>query len=123
MDQSIHAKFALSKLIQHRAGSASLQELSEWLYRFARINPDDPSLKASFLYVQLLNPQLASPSNVLDDLIRDAISLNENSNLPQARITLALGHLEIRNLIKHLSRLVNQKIGETGKTPVGLGLF
>ena len=93
MDQSIHAKFALSKLIQHRAGSASLQELSEWLDRFARINPDDPSLKASFLYVQLLNPQLASPSNVLDDLIRDAISLNENSNLPQARITLALGHL------------------------------
>ncbi len=104
-DHSIHSKFALSKLIQHRAGSASIDQLSEWLEKISRINPGDLNLKASFLYVQLLNPRLASPSNELNNLISEALSLTENSDFPQARISLALGHLRNQEADKALVAL------------------
>ena len=93
IDQTIHARFALSKLLQHRAGSASLAQLSQWLDQMSKINPEDSSLSISNIYLKLLNPQLPSPSNALNELIDEAKSMSERTNLPQARITLALGHL------------------------------
>jgi len=104
-NHSIHSKFALSKLIQHRAGSAPLDQLSGWLEKLSMINSNDLNLKASFLYVQLLNPQLASPSIELNNLISEALSITENSNLPQARISLALGHLRNQEADKALVAL------------------
>ena len=91
--QSIHARFALNKLLEHRAGSADLTELEIWLDKLAKISPEDATLKISSTYLKLLNPQLPSPSNALNDLIKEAKSLSLRTNLPQARITLALGHL------------------------------
>jgi hypothetical protein len=91
--QSIHARFALTKLLQHRAGSADIIELQKWLGRLSDISPEDPVLRTSYLYLQLLNPDLPSPSNTLNDLIEEAQSISELNNLPQTRITLALGHL------------------------------
>ena len=91
--QSIHARFALTKLLEHRAGSADIIELQTWLEKMAKISPDDPTLQVSTLYLKLLNPQLPSPSNQLNELIEEAESMTERTSLPHARITLALGHL------------------------------
>lgn len=91
--QSIHTRFALTKLLEHRAGSANLLDLQRWLEKLAEISPEDATLQISALYLKLLNPQLPSPSNTLNNLIEEAQSMCERSNLPQARITLALGHL------------------------------
>ena len=92
-EQSIHARFALTKLLQHRAGSADIIELQKWLGKLSDISPEDPALRSSYLYLQLLNPGLPSPSNTLNNLIKEAKSITDRTNLPQARITLALGHL------------------------------
>jgi hypothetical protein len=92
-EQSIHARFALTKLLQHRAGSADIIELQKWLGKLSDISPEDPALRSSYLYLQLLNPGLPSPSNTLNNLIKEAQSITDRTNLPQARITLALGHL------------------------------
>ena len=91
--QSIHARFALTKLLEHRAGSADIIELQNWLEKLAEISPDDPTLHISTLYLQLLNPQLPSPSNQLNELLEEAESMTERTSLLHARITLALGHL------------------------------
>ena len=91
--QSIHARFALTKLLEHRAGSADIIELQNWLEKLAEISPDDPTLHISSLYLQLLNPQLPSPSNQLNELLEEAKSMTERTSLLHARITLALGHL------------------------------
>jgi len=91
--QSIHARFALTKLLEHRAGSADLIDLERWLEKLSEISPEDISLQISCLYVKLLNPQLPSPSNALNELIEEAQSIAERTNLLQARISLALGHL------------------------------
>ena len=91
--QSIHARFALTKLLEHRAGSADIIELQNWLEKLAEISPDDPTLHISSLYLKLLNPQLPSPSNQLNELLEEAKSMTERTSLLHARITLALGHL------------------------------
>ena len=91
--QSIHARFALTKLLEHRAGSADIIELQNWLEKLAEISPDDPTLHISSLYLKLLNPQLPSPSNQLNELLEEAESMTERTSLLHARITLALGHL------------------------------
>ena len=91
--QPIHARFALTKLLEYRAGSADIAELEIWLNKLAEISPEDPTLQISSTYLKLLNPQLPSPSNALNDLIKEAESLCMRTNLPQARITLALGYL------------------------------
>jgi hypothetical protein len=59
----------------------------------AKFSPDDPTLQVSTLYLKLLNPQLPSPSNQLNELIEEAEFMTERTSLPHARITLALGHL------------------------------
>jgi len=92
-NQSIHARFALTKLLQHRAGSADIIELQKLFGKLSEISPEDPSLHSSYIYLQLLNPSLPSPSNTLNDLIDEAQSITDRTNLPGARITLALGHL------------------------------
>ena len=91
--QSIHARFALTKLLEHRAGSAEIIEVQTWLEKLARISPEDSSLQVSSLYLKLLNPDLPSPSNTLNGLIEEAKSMSLNTNLNQAQITLALGHI------------------------------
>ena len=92
-EQSIHARFALTKLLQHRAGSADITELQKWLGKLSDISPEDPVLRSSYIYLQLLNPELPYPSSSLNDLIEEAQSITERTKLPQAHITLALGHL------------------------------
>ena len=121
--QSIHARFALTKLLEHRAGSANLTELEIWLDKLAEISPEDPTLQISSTYLKLLNPQLPSPSNALNDLIEKAESLSLRSNLPQARITLALGHLRNQAPDQALVALGRPADWLTGPAPVGHGRF
>jgi len=93
IDQSIHRRYALSKLLQHRAGSAPLHKLIEWIEHMSKINPDDLNLQVSRIYLNLLDPSLISPSVNLSKFIEKADLLVSKTNLPQARITLALAHL------------------------------
>lgn len=92
-NKPIHAKYALSKLIQYRAGSAHAHELVVWLEKLAELSPQDITLQVAILYLNLLDTQLISPSTKLNGLIENAKSLVEQTNLPQARISLALAHL------------------------------
>jgi hypothetical protein len=91
--QSIHARFALTKLLEHRAGSADITDLQNWIEKLSKISPEDPTLQISNLYLKLLNPKLPTPSSTLNNLIQEAELVCERTNLPQAKITLALGHL------------------------------
>lgn len=93
VDQPIHAKFSLIKLLELRAGSASIDDLQNWLEKLSTINHGDLSLKISTLYVKLLNPSLASPSSELKKIIDQAEELAETTSIKQARITHSLGHL------------------------------
>jgi hypothetical protein len=92
-DKPIHSKFALSKLIHYRAGSAYSEELVKWLKKLAEISPKDVTLEIAVLYLDLIDTQLVSPSRRLDNLIKEADRLTNKTNLQQARICLALAHL------------------------------
>ena len=92
-DKPIHAKFALSKLIQHRAGSAKANVLVKWLEKLSEISPQDVSLQVAITYLKILNPELVCPSAKLSALIVDAQKQLDQTSSPQARIALALGHL------------------------------
>jgi len=92
-DKPIHAKYSLSKLIHYRAGSANAKELITWLQKLAEISPSDPTLSIAINYLNLLDPNLQVPSKRLSSLLAEAIELVEKTNLPQARIALALAHL------------------------------
>ena len=92
-NKPIHAKYALFRLIQYRAGSAHAHELVVWLEKLAELSPQDVTLQVAILYLNLLDTQLISPSTKLNGLIENAKSLVEQTNLPQARISLALAHL------------------------------
>ena len=92
-DQSIHARFALLKLLEHRSDTASISDLQNWLEKLSIINPEDNMVLISKLYLKILNPKLPTPSTQLDELIIQVQKLLERSQLPQVRITLALGHL------------------------------
>ncbi len=103
--QPIHARFALSKLFEHRAGSVGLKKLILWVEQLALIKPNDPNLKTSLLYLQLLDPSLDAPSLALNDLIKEATSMSKNTQHPQARISLALAHLRNNSPDKSLVAL------------------
>ena len=92
-DKPIHAKYSLSKLIHYRAGSANAKELITWLQKLAEISPSDPTLSIAINYLNLLDPNLQVPSKRLSSLLAEAMELVEKTNLPQARIALALAHL------------------------------
>jgi hypothetical protein len=97
IDQPIHQSFALRKLMQHRASSATLEELLGWMSKLSKLHGNDPFFSQTYLYFELLDPFLTAPSKKLDLLIEEANkNLSENSNL-QNRITLALAHLRNRS--------------------------
>ena len=93
IDKPIHQRYALRKLMQHRAASASLQELLTWMSKLSTMEDNDPSFSETYLYFELLNPLLPSPSIELSRLIEEAKANHLKQDSPQARITLALSHL------------------------------
>ena len=96
IDQPVHQTYALKKLMQHRAASASLEELIGWMSKLSKVHGNDEFFSETYLYFELLDPFLASPSQKLDSLLNEA---KQNVNLrdsPQTRITLALAHLRNR---------------------------
>ena len=76
-NKPIHAKYALSRLIQYRAGSAHSHELVVWLEKLAELSPQDITLQVAILYLNLLDTQLISPSTKLNGLIENAEELVE----------------------------------------------
>ena len=70
-DNPIHQNYALKKLIQHRSSSASLEELLSWMSKLSNTEHDDLSFKQTFLYFELLDPLLSSPSIKLDRLLKN----------------------------------------------------
>ena len=93
VDKPIHQRYALRKLMQHRAASASLQELLTWMSKLSTMEDNDPSFSETYLYFELLNPLLPSPSIELSRLIEEAKANRHKQDSPQARISLALSHL------------------------------
>ena len=96
IDQPVHQTYALKKLMHHRAASASLEELIGWMSKLSKVHGNDEFFSDTYLYFELLDPFLASPSQKLDSLLNEA---KQNVNLrdsPQTRITLALAHLRNR---------------------------
>ncbi len=105
IDQPIHQSFALRKLMQHRASSATLEELLGWMSKLAKLHGNDPFFSQTYLYFELLDPFLTTPSRKLDSLIEEASrNLSENNN-PQNRVTLALAQLRNRSNDKALLAL------------------
>ena len=99
-----HAKFSLNKLIQHRAGSAKATILTNWLRKLSDISPNEINLNIAITYLEILDPDLVCPSQKLDKLLSEAQIQVDKTNLPQAKISLALAHL--RNNSPDLSLVV-----------------
>ena len=93
IDKPIHKRYALRKLMQHRSASASLEDLLGWMARLSKMDDSDPTFSESYLYFELLNPQLPSPSHKLDQLIEEAKAFQREHDTTRTRITLALAHL------------------------------
>jgi hypothetical protein len=93
IDKPIHKRYALSKLMQHRSASASLEDLLGWMARLSKMDENDPTFPESYLYFELLNPQLISPSQRLNQLIEEAKVFQSKHNTVRTRITLALAQL------------------------------
>ncbi len=93
IDKPIHKRYALLKLMQHRSASAPLEDLLGWMSRLSRMDDLESSFSESYLYFELLNPQLPSPSQKLDRLIGEAKAFHGKDNTMRTCITLALAHL------------------------------
>jgi hypothetical protein len=93
IDKPIHKRYALRKLMQHRSASASLEDLLGWMARLSKMDENDPTFPESYLYFELLNPQLVSPSRRLNQLIEEAKVFQSKHNSVRTRITLALAQL------------------------------
>lgn len=93
VDRPIHQRYALHKLMQHRAASASLPELLSWMSKLSTMDHENSAFSETHLYLELLNPLLPSPSVELSDLIEEAKTLRQKHDSLQTRIILTLAHL------------------------------
>ena len=82
--------------MHHRAASATLEELLGWMNKLSKIHNNDPHFSEIYLYFELLDPFLASPSQKLNSLIDEAKQNMVMKDTFQSRITLALAHLRNR---------------------------
>lgn len=105
ISQPIHQRYSLRKLIQYRSASASLEELTGWMVKLSKLNGNDEFFSETYLYFELLDPFLASPSQKLDSLIDEAKQNLKLRDSPQTRITLALAQLRNRSPDKALVAL------------------
>ena len=97
IEQPIHQGFALRKLMQYRSASATLEELIGWMTKLSKLHGNDPFFSQTFLYFELLDPLLPTPSRKLDSLILEAKENSKIQDNKQSRITLALAHLRNRS--------------------------
>ena len=93
IDKPIHQRYALRKLMQHRAASASLPELLSWMSKLSKMEDNEVSFSENYLYFELLDPRLPSPSVELSRLIEEAKTLQHKRDTPQTRIILTLAQL------------------------------
>ena len=105
IDQPIHQSYALKKLMHHRSASATLEELLGWMIKLSKVHGNDEFFSETFLYFELLDPFLASPSQKLDSLLKEAKQNITLRDSPQTRITLALAQLRNRSPDKALVAL------------------
>ena len=96
IDQPIHQSYALKKLMHHRSASATLEELLGWMAKLSKVHGNDEFFSETYLYFELLDPFLASPSQKLDSLIEEAKQNIILRDSPQTKITLALAQLRSR---------------------------
>ena len=97
IEQPVHQSFALRKLMQYRAASATLEELLGWMSKLSKLHGNDPFFSQSYLYFELLDPFLPAPSQKLDSLLEEAKSNLIKTENMQSRISLALAHLRNRS--------------------------
>ncbi|MEC9123570.1 MAG: hypothetical protein VX969_05435, partial [Verrucomicrobiota bacterium] len=93
IEEPIHQRYALQKLLQYRSASAPLEDLLDWMSKLSQMEENTTSFSETYLYFELLDPDLASPSKKLTDLLREAKAMHARRDSPQTRITLALAHL------------------------------
>ena len=108
--------------MQHRSASAPIEDLLDWMYRLSKMDDLESNFSESYLYFELLNPQLPSPSQKLDQLIGEAKVFQHKDDTMRTRITLALAHL--RNHSPDLALVAlgrARRIGGTGQTVEPLG--
>ena len=105
--QPIHESFALKKLMQIQSKSASLEELLEWMSKLSKLHGKDPFFSQSYLYFELLDPFLATPSKKLSSLLEEAKTNFFSEPSPQNRISLALAELRNESPDKALVALGN----------------
>ena len=79
--------------MQHRSASAPIEDLLGWMARLSKMDDLESNFSESYLYFELLNPQLPSPSQKLDQLIGEAKAFQLKDDTMRTRITLALAHL------------------------------
>jgi hypothetical protein len=83
--------------MQYRSASATLEELIGWMTKLSKLHGNDPFFSQTFLYFELLDPLLPTPSRKLDSLILEAKENSKIQDNKQSRITLALAHLRNRS--------------------------
>lgn len=84
-------RYALDKLLQHRASSAPLAELRLWISKLRNIHADDPSLQNAGLYFDLLDTNISKSK--IASIAKQASGLLSKHNEQSFRITAALAHL------------------------------
>ena len=107
--QPIHESFALKKLMQFQSKSASLEELLGWMSKLSKLHGKDPFFSQSYLYFELLDPFLATPSRKLSSLLEEAKTNLLSEPSAQNRISLALAELRNESPDKALVALGNLK--------------
>ena len=105
--QPIHESFALKKLMQIQSKSASLEELLGWMSKLSKLHGKDPFFSQSYLYFELLDPFLATPSRKLSSLLEEAKTNLLSEPSAQNRISLALAELRNESPDKALVALGN----------------
>ena len=93
IEEPMHRRYALQKLLKFRSASAPLEDLLDWMSKLSQMEENPDSFSETYLYLELLTPDLASPSKKLTDLLREAKALHARRDSPQTRITLALAYL------------------------------
>ena len=92
--ESIHQKYAVTKLLQYQGATVGLEKLIEWSEILLSINPDATKIRRSNLYFRLLDPALAFPSQEQIQLTEEAKKYDLQFSTMESRITLALAYLK-----------------------------
>jgi hypothetical protein len=120
IDDPIHQRYAVSKLLQYQGASVSIAQLIEWSDILLQSSPDAPQIKRSNLYFKLLDPTIRFPSQRLIELTNQAKSSDAFASTMETQITLALAHLKSNSpseALVALGKVNDWRRWETARSP------